>query len=535
MKLLFSCIQSQDLDAATRKLFSLQPSQLMEKASLRIWDGLLRHIENQPALRAKAKSLRIVALCGKGDNGGDAMAVLRHAFSAGFESVQALISAQNLTDTASAQHTSLIASGIPLSLWQGKGDAQTRQALVGADIILDGVLGTGIRGPALGEAREMIDYLSDLKRKDVKERPQIVSIDIPSGMGDLWLPDFPTVEADVTLCLEPIKDFCFIPQASSFCGNIIPVSDVFPARLLDVNGSANLLEAQDIHLLLEAPGPTAYKMSRGRLSIFAGSKGSAGAALLCARAAMASGAGYISLHVDEDIYSTICPALESAVVRPLGKDSSMAYADAVLVGPGWGSGHDREELLQSLGTDPRRPLILDADAIRLLAARPLLRKVLVSPCALTPHPGELKALRESLGISSSTPYISSLAQLATQLDALVVAKSHTTWIRGSSRNYVWAGLAPELGTAGSGDVLAGLFAGLVARGVATAEANGETARQPLLEIRRIMEESARAAVIAHGIAGKNLAITKGWFNASELIEECSRLIHSVDTNEGVVQ
>jgi len=535
MKRLFSCAQSQDLDAATKRFFCLQPSQLMEKASLRIWDSLLHYIESQATLRARGKNLRIIALCGKGDNGGDAMAVLRHAYSAGFESLHALVSAQNLSDSAVTQRASLTASGISHSLWQGKDDAQINQVLESADILLDGVLGTGIRGPAGGEAREMIECLVRLHHKNSLDRPLIASIDIPSGMGDLWLPEFPTVKADFSLCLEPVKDFCFSPEATRFCGNIVPVADVFPLGLLDGKGSASLLESQDMKLLLKAPKASAYKMSRGRLSIFAGSRSSTGAALLCARAAMASGAGYVSLYVDEDIYSTVSPALESAVVRPLGKDSHSEYADAVLAGPGWGRGQNREALLQRLGSDPRRPMVLDADAIRLLAGNPLLREHLASPCALTPHPGELLALTESLGINPATPFIASLEQLAARMDALIVAKSHTTWIRGNGSSHVWDGRTPELGTAGSGDVLAGLFAGLLARALATAKAGGEKTQESPQDSKKIIENAALAAVIAHGTAGRNLARTKGWFIASDLVEECSRLIHAIDKSEGVVQ
>ncbi len=222
------------------------------------------------------------------------------------------------------------------------------------------------------------------------------------------------------------------------------------------------------------------------------------------------------------------------MVRPLGMDSHLEYADAVLVGPGWGRGQDREALLQQIGSDPRRPMVLDADAIRLVAGNPLLREHLASPYALTPHPGELQALAGSLGISPVTPFIASLEQLTAQMDALIVAKSHTTWIRGYGSSHIWGGCTPELGTAGSGDVLAGLFAGLLARGLATAKAAGEKMQESPQEIKKIIEDTALAAVIAHGMAGRNLARTKGWFIASELVEECSRLIHAIDKSEGVV-
>jgi Predicted sugar kinase len=551
VKRLVSCAESRKLDIATQKLFELDALFLMEKASLRMWDCLLRHIESSPSLSSKGRDVKILALCGKGNNAGDTLAMLRHARSAGFTTLQAIISSQTLSPSAEVQKGFIQTAGIPCFTWGDLNEEERLCLYAEADIVLDGILGIGIQGAARGEALEMIELTTKLRNSesakfskntatpktsaasDKKDRALVVSVDIPSGLGDTWTKLFPAVYSDLSLCLEPIKEICFAPSARSHCGSIVNAGEIFPRDLIMNAGTNSLLEESDLESLLDPISPESYKMSRGRLAIFAGSLGSAGAAFLCVKAAFAAGAGYIYLYVDKDLYPLLASSAESIILRPWGADTEFPDCDIVLAGPGWGTGEERIRVLQTLGACEDRPIILDADAIRLFAKQPGLCNSFTSPCALTPHPGEYRDLGKSLGIRDEEPFPLFIDKLAKSVNALMLAKSHITWIQGKNARFVWEGMTPELGVAGSGDVLAGLFAGLLARKIARLREIGKKKALSRQDIERSMEEAACAAVIAHGSAGRRLAEQSGWFNASQLIEACALVLHNNNNRKGM--
>lgn len=532
MKALLGCEDSRALDDSTRKSLALSSLQLMEKASLRIWDALRAEIAKRPKLLEKGERLKIVAFCGKGDNGADALAILRHAFSAGFVDQKALISARELGENAALQAESLRRAGFPLMVWpdmdqvDSKGTKAIADTLEGTDILLDGVLGTGLSGRAKGEAESMILGLNEAK----KRAPEIlvVSIDLPSGLGDGWKEGFPCVAADLTLSLEPVKSACYHPSARHLCGQLMPVADVFPASLMRQYGSKlSLLEDKDLTGLLPKSDPSGYKMSRGRLAVFAGSTGAIGAAQLCAKAALSSGAGYVTLYVDEALYPLIAPTLESVIVKPWSAGDDIETCDAILVGPGWGRGKDRLNLLERLFRS-KIPLVLDADALRLLSTDPKTALSCKTPRILTPHPGEFEVLLGSLGIPPDALAAGqAMVKVCEAYTSILVMKSHVTWICSpDGRSAVWDGMCPELGTAGSGDVLAGLVAGLSARNLALLKRRSPAARLGDREVAEALRDSALGAVIAHGRAGKNLAKTMGWFEASDIAAEASRILNA---------
>ncbi|MHB0896956.1 MAG: NAD(P)H-hydrate epimerase, partial [Spirochaetales bacterium] len=133
MRTLLTCEESKALDAATIEALKLSSLQLMEKASLRLWDAIRTRIESRDELAAKGKAVKIAALCGKGDNGGDAMAILRHAFSAGFLDLRAIVSARELSESAGKQAKSLVSAGIPCATWKEADDEGIASMLSEAD------------------------------------------------------------------------------------------------------------------------------------------------------------------------------------------------------------------------------------------------------------------------------------------------------------------------------------------------------------------------------------------------------------------
>jgi NAD(P)H-hydrate epimerase len=524
MKRLISMADSLMLDRKTKDLLSIQDIQLMEKASLRIWDSLRSAL---PELRHRWK--KILAVAGKGDNGGDALAILRHAWSSGFLDVSAIISSGSLKPTCAAQAASLSSLGIPVVHWDDLDEEELKKLISGADVILDGILGTGSVGPARGEAGRMIGALCARKAS-----AKIVSIDVPSGIGDDYLAGRAAVNADLCCTLLPLKIPLFLPEARRHCGSIRTIDDVFPKTLIDsmfnrsqVDGPV-LLEMKDLPRLLLGIEAGAYKNSRGRVVVFAGSEGQAGAARLCAKAALSVGAGYCTLYADPGICASIIPDLEPVVVKPFsGTSAPELLCDALVVGPGWGEGPERKTLLESL-LGQHIPLVVDAAAIRILASLDDRHFNRDSVLAITPHPGEFSALAKAKGISLEQPFLEAIKEVSKTYQAIIVYKSHITILCDPQGKIAfWDGMTPELGTAGSGDVLAGMIGGIIALFEADFLRKGSTLDYACAR------HAAEGAVLIHGLSGQRLAKSKGWFTADQLIPEGARLAHEImQTREG---
>jgi NAD(P)H-hydrate epimerase len=505
MKFLVACSEAARLDAAVAERAAVPPLLLMEDASLRLWDVL----SPLAASRGAGYSGGLVAVCGAGNNGGDALALLRHARFSGAKRVAAIL-AGRLGELASIHAASLKALGVPVLDWNGD-RRSCEEILAEATLVVDGISGTGLRGRLREELSSLMDAL--------RGGSPIAAIDLPSGLSDSFEDGFPLISAAWTLSVEPRKACLYFPSARASCGEILPIVGVFPEDAATETRAA-LLEAKDLDSLAPLPPETAYKGERGRVAVFAGSAGASGAAVLSSRACLAAGAGIAALFASRELYPIAASMLDAVMVKPEPEDGAFDGArwDSILVGPGWGKGPSRQKRLRAL-LDAGLPAVLDADAINLY------RELLDSgfspstPIVLTPHPGEFAALT-GIGpeLSLANP-AKVLAEAAKKLKAVIALKSQVTWIASPDGELaVWDGMESALGTAGSGDVLAGLAAGLLA---------GKAARSRLDHAAPSPSDafsSACAAVIAHGLAGRAARRARGWFEAGHIIEEAAKIL-----------
>lgn len=528
MRNLITCAEARALDARTRARAALDSSQLMEKASLRLWDALKRLVAKEQGGDDFPAGWKIVALCGNGDNGGDTMAMLRHAVFEGASRIAAVAldagSGSGRRSGSASQRVSIDAMGLPVIAWAGAGRKQALEAMEEADLILDGILGTGLESAPRGDALELIRACNSVARRneDVPGagRPIVVAVDLPSGICDGMAAGREFLRCDATLCLEPLKACLYAPAIAEGRGRVIPVGGVFPLDGSDVPALARLMEAEDARNPFAPPSPAAFKTRRGRVAVFAGAPGSTGAARLCAEAALRAGAGYVAVFADEGIAAAISRECDEIMVRPLGRGVFIPSDwDIVLAGPGWGTGPDRESLLEEiLGSG--LPVILDADALghlpQLLArgVRPR------APIAITPHPGEFRRLTSLAAedfLADPWSALGSLPAIGLPEGTGIILKSHLTWIRvpdgGCS---VWQGMESGLAVAGSGDVLAGLVAGLAAAGLAVEGTHAS--------VSSVLGKAMESGVAVQGLAGKRLRKRKGWFLAHEIAEEAASLL-----------
>ena len=373
MKPLVTFAEARRLDQSTKDDYGLSDDQLMEAAAI----GMAKALEGDETFsRAMdVASVPVAALCGGGNNGGDALAVLRRLAFSGRKGLVAIVSSR-LGAAASRRLAEAEKAGVALC---APGDSRARTTVAEAGLVLDGYSGIGFKGASRGD-------LTELTRLAALARGPVVAVDIPSGLGpfcSLEADPEPPVRAAATLCVEPLKAELYFQGNRRFAGRVIPVPDVFP-RSAGLASNLALLEASD--LAEHTPGLDAdcHKGERGALCVFAGAVGSTGAAVLCARAAAAAGAGSVTLIVRDALVPVVSALVVSQMVRPASAPGSRRYS-AALAGPGWGADDDNARTLCELW-DAALPLVLDADALRLLAATAKAPRC--SPLLLTPHPGQ---------------------------------------------------------------------------------------------------------------------------------------------------
>ena len=455
---LVSAEKAQALDAEASAEWGLDPFALVEAAGRSCACALVRAGNRFFERRGAVPTITVLA--GSGNNAADALVMLRalimrrRAVPALSQVMVSRIQAEpDAKSPLQAALQALRKLNVPVTVW----DAEQAAALDAADIVIDGIAGTGLRGPLYGSALEMAEAANKLRRAF------IVSIDVPSGNFDGWRPGMPLVAADAVLAIEPRKSCLYTPAARPFAGTIIPVGGIFPSALIQRYGEAELLDWPGASVRIPPVPAEAYKYRRGLVEIRAGSPGAYGAAKLAALGAQAAGAGLVRLIVDPSLYQALSGGASGIMIVPGGTDAedSRFTPDAVLLGPGWGRGQDRQRLLETyLPLEERGlPLILDADALAL--AKDI---VFHGNALLTPHAGEFAAYTGLAKDAILADPVPALKQFARERRACILFKSHVLYIAApDGRIGIVDGMNPALGTGGAGDVLAGFCAAIAAR------------------------------------------------------------------------
>ncbi len=494
---LVTAAQMARIDRRAQDEYRLPGIALMESAGYRAWE-MLRELELQ-------SQSRLVFLAGKGNNGGDALVMARYAVLDGYAPTVILASEEPGREAGINLEVcrALRIPVLPFGAEHGE-NAGVERALAEADVIVDGIAGTGIKGALRGGLASVVETLNRCAGR-------IVALDVPSGLGDDYRSGFPVVRAHRTLTMGLPKRCLFLPPARAFVGLVTVVPVGFPKPLLeDDPESALLLDPATFADLLPPLDETAYKSRRGTVWVLAGSVGSLGAATLAAEAAGRCRAGLVSLFVDDQLYAAAAGRLRSVMVKPLSlldaaalESGDGAVPNAMIVGPGWGTTAERASLLQQVLASGL-PGVLDADAINLLA-RGEGHPALGGRWVLTPHPGEFARLSRMRAADVLDDPYEATQRTSERLDAVVVLKSHVTFIaEPCGRVTVVDGMNAALGTGGSGDVLAGMIGGLIAAGVPPARA-------------------AAAGVAMHATAARRVRVRGGLFLAEDLLPAVSEL------------
>lgn len=446
---------------------------LMENAGRGVVEIIARE---RPALA----TLDVRMVCGAGQNGGDGLVVARHLLGRGARvTVLLAMPPEKITGDAAVflKVVRHLAPDAIVDLSRETRADEWQRRLAGAAVIVDALFGTGLRAAVEG--------IPALAIAAINATPALrVAVDIPSGLdADTGEARGAVVHADVTATMAARK-LGLVLRADAPVGRIEVVDlGVPPDGALD--GAARLgpfaywLEAADIAARLPLRLPTWHKGTAGHLLAIAGSVGKTGAGLLVARAALRAGAGLATIATtaaaqaafDAKVISemTTCYAQAEDADGNSFADlaAQAARMKAVVIGPGIPTGEGMAALVRRLVAELERPLVVDADALNLLAldAAEILRKAR-GPRVVTPHPGEMARLCGCSTVDVGRDRLGIARRFAADAGAIVVLKGARTIVaRPDGTAYVNPTANAALGTAGSGDVLAGTIGGFLAQGL----------------------------------------------------------------------
>jgi NAD(P)H-hydrate epimerase len=446
---------------------------LMERAGHAVARAVL-------SLSGHRYGVRVVVICGKGNNGGDGFVVARLLRREGAGVRVLTLFDPSEAKGAAAHHLQLARdAGVRVGPF-------TPDFLDRCDVIVDAIFGTGFRGSAEGDAARAIEAMNNSGAK-------VVAVDIPSGVdGATGAVAGDAVRADVTVTMQFEKIGTAV--GAGYAGKV-QAADI-GIGLDAVQPSIAFLEPGDVEQWLPERPFDSHKRSSGSVAVLAGSNEMRGAALLTVRGAQRMGSGYVTLGttglVKTALASSSPEALavevtDSDVLGPKALDvfsDVLEKADALAIGPGIGRGEEQRALVERVLREVSKPVVLDADALNVLAEDTTALEGRTDR-VITPHPAELGRLLQSSTEEVQKDRVRAVRTASERFGCVVVLKGSRSLIALGNNVYINPTGGPELASAGTGDVLTGAIAALLA-------ASGDLA----------MMDRAAAAVYVHGLAGK---------------------------------
>lgn len=442
---------------------------------------------------------RIVVLVGPGNNGGDGLVAARHLAEWEADVFVYLLGPRAASDPLMERLREL---NVPLaSAADDGGLAAASAALDSAELVIDALLGTGRSRPIHGAFAEVLRRLARARLR--AQPPLLIAVDVPTGVdADCGRADALTVRADITVACGLAKAGLYTLPGAEYAGRIQVVDiglppdaqNALPLELLDTRWVRERLPKRPL---------SGNKGSFGRVLVAGGSKDYVGAPRLAAEACYRAGAGLVTIACPASIQPMLAPALPEATWLPLPEDDGsitptaaalisdrLRSYDVLLIGPGLGQRDGIRALVaQTLAAAPKtlRGCVIDADALNALSATPGWESSVQTHCVLTPHPGEMARLLGSSVDAVQDDRLHLALQAAADWRQTVVLKGANSVVAAADgRAAISPHANPVLATAGTGDVLAGVIAGLIAHGA-----------EPF--------DAAACGVFVHGLAAAELS------------------------------
>ncbi|HEY0655216.1 MAG TPA: NAD(P)H-hydrate dehydratase [Chryseosolibacter sp.] len=480
--------QIRNLDQYTIEHEPISSIDLMERASREFVNWFVQRFD-------ATKKIGIV--CGTGNNGGDGVAIARMLLDWGYP-VKVWIVRGKVAET----------NDFKINLGRIKGKLEIFEITTEADqglfsdrdVLVDAIFGSGLSRPAEGIYAQAIRCIN-------KTNAVVVAVDVPSGLSIDGPSSGEIVEAEFTVTFQLPKLSFLMPESYRYTGDF---------KVVDIGLSKEKIKAEPSHYfqvvqkdcrrILRPRKKFDHKGTYGHALIIAGSYGKMGAAVLSTRAALRAGAGLVSAHVPGCGYNIIQSSVPEAMVSVDTADNHFSNVEdlekfsTIGIGPGLGKGNETVKGVKKIFERYQKPVVIDADALNIIAEHPEIRKIIPVGSILTPHPKEFERLVGPW--SNDFERLEKLKRLSAETKSIIILKGAFTTIAEPDGNIYFNSTGnPGMATGGTGDVLTGVLTGLMAQ----------------------FYSSVKAAILGtflHGLAGDLAAVDKGKDSliASDLIE-----------------
>ena len=472
--LLVTSEQMSSIDRRTIHDFGISAYSLMERAGFAVAQTAIQMI-------GAMAGRRVEILCGKGNNGGDGFVVGRLLSMQGADVRCILLADRDAVEGAARTHMDLAEhGGVRICAISSPDEIDL---LPGTDLIVDAILGTGLKGPPSGLPSEAISRVNN-------HSAPVLSVDMPSGflpgMGPpeaLGREDRRCVVADRTVTIGLMKMEMATYPGRDWAGQV-DVADIgFPAEAIEAEALwLSVPSLREMAMVLPGRRQDAHKGDLGRVAIVAGSPGMTGAACLAAQATMRSGAGMAIVGTPESLMDIMSTKLTEVMVRGLNETdmhtvSTRAipqiqklthWGDVLAIGPGLSRDRETAELVRQVVGESEVPMVVDADGLNAFEGFSGLLAERKSVAVLTPHIQELARLTGAAAVDISRDRVGSARSAAVDMGVTIVLKGAGTVVASpDGKVSMNPNGNPGMATAGSGDVLTGVIAGLMAQGMDT--------------------------------------------------------------------
>ncbi|MDF2589497.1 MAG: hypothetical protein K0S41_3338, partial [Anaerocolumna sp.] len=495
MNLVVNSQQMKGIDTFTCEQIGIPAIVLMERAALKVAEEIKKHAD---------KKTKILAVCGLGNNGADGIATARILYSEGYQVDILLVGDETRALELTKQQIN-IAANLSISIYNNINLSEYT-------ILIDAIFGIGLNRPITGIYEDIINEINN-------EEKLVFSVDVPSGLStDTARPQNVAVKANYTITFGLTKLGLILYPGCEYAGNVIVVDIGFPQKAID-NYLSNCF-FYDSYDLLRLPKRENYsnKGTFGKVLIIAGSFNMSGACYFSAKSAYRTGAGLVKVVTTEENRTIIQSSLPEVILTTYQSNSNeinninkivadIEWASVIVIGPGIGNNSISEQILDLVINKATVPIIIDADAINILSNKlnklvpnmnsndriKKLTKILPEQTILTPHLKELSKLINN-PVNEVMTNLLPISNLCTSDNNLIfVMKDARTIVAHENSRYINVSGNNGMATGGSGDVLTGIIAALIAQGLDAREA-------------------AMLGVYVHGLAGDIADKKKGKYS-----------------------
>ncbi len=449
MQYLLDGKQMKEIDRFSIEEAGIPSLVLMERAALGVCEVIRQHFTNK---------YKVLSVCGSGNNGADAAACARILSEYGYETAVCLVgNMEHATEELKTQLAILEKLSVLVV---------TMDEIADYDIIIDGIFGIGLSREVTGEYQRIIDRINSAGKT-------VAAVDIPSGVDAATGRILGTaVKADYTVTFGYLKTGMLLYPGSICCGEICVENCGFAGKAIDTIPNKKFIYDKSDLKRLPARTPDSNKGTYGRILVIAGSDNMSGAAYFSAKAAYRTGAGLVRVMTAKSNKTVIQTLLPEAVLSFYDEISTqelkenLNQAAVVVIGPGLSTGELQSHILYETLTflsDKDKKVLLDADALNIIARDN--RQELLKNCIITPHLGEMARLCQMRTDEIKGRLIETAETFAGKHCCICVLKDARSVVSDGNEVYLNVSGNSGMSTAGSGDVLTGIIAGMLAGGM----------------------------------------------------------------------